>query len=128
MEIFYLLKRFKKLKVPRKKKRKNKKISYKDYSRMCKFKFKAENYPLEFDISMIERYGWYGYNNSNGLSHDHMFSISNGWKEDIPPRIMRHPANCKLMLYEENQQKGNKSSINLQELLKKIKEWNKKYK
>jgi len=96
---------------------------------MCKFKFDVEFYPNEFNLNLINENGWYNnHQNPNGVSRDHMFSISNGWKMNIPPRILRHPANCKLMLFEENNKKGGRSSINIDELLRKINMWDKKYK
>jgi hypothetical protein len=108
--------------------KKNSKISYKEYRESCRFKFEINNFPDEFDLDFIEIHGWYTADNLNGVSRDHMLSISYGWKNEIPPRIMRHPANCQLMLYQSNQDKGWRSSINLQNLKERIKTWNKKYK
>jgi len=104
------------------------KISYKEYSQMCRFKFNFQDYPQEFNINLIQQYGWYNRDNPNGISRDHMISISYGWKKNISPKIIRHPANCQLMLYEHNKDKGWRSSINLNELLTRIRDWNKKYK
>lgn len=95
---------------------------------MCRFRFKLEEYPNEFDIKLIEIFGWYNKDNPNGVSRDHMLSISYGWKRDIPPRIIRHPANCKLMLYENNLEKGWRSSINYSKLMNRISDWDRKYK
>ena len=123
-----MLKKFNKPKTPHRIK-KRKKITYKDYSRMCKFTFDVEKYPKEFELNLIDDYGWYlNKNNPNGVSRDHMLSISYGWKKDISPKIIGHPANCQLMLFEDNHEKAWKSSIELSELIYRIEAWDKKYK
>jgi len=109
---------------------------YKDkvqYRKNCQFCFCLNEYPDEFDFSLIEKYGWYSASNkggnTNGVSRDHMYSISDGWKNKISPLIISHPANCKLLRHEENFFKKNKnSSISLEYLEKRILEWNEKYK
>ena len=75
----------------------------------------------------LEESGWYSGKNKTGLTRDHRLSISYGWKRDIPPKIIKHPANCQLMHYHENSQKGWRSSLNYKELLDRIKIWEKKY-
>jgi len=118
--------KFRRRTMPRRKK--ISKLTYKEYSQMCRFKFTLEEYPKEFDLNLIKEYGWYNKDNPNGVSRDHMLSISYGWKRNIPPRIIKHPANCQLMLYETNRDKGWRSSLNLGKLLERIKDWNRKYK
>lgn len=110
--------------------RKNKisKLTYKKYKQQCRFKFEIEDFPQEFNLGLIDEHGWYNDHNMNGASRDHMLSISYGWKRDISPRIIRHPANCQIMLYEENRQKAWRSSLNMGKLLERIKVWNRKYK
>ena len=95
---------------------------------MCRFKFDVENFPDEFNLNLINIFGWFGTENPNGLTHDHMLSISYGWKRDISPKIISHPANCQLMLYEENIEKSSNSSLSIEDLLLRIKEWDDKYK
>ena len=113
-------------KTPRRKK--ISKLTYKEYSQMCRFKFDLTDYPKEFELSLIKENGWYSKENPKGASRDHMLSISYGWKRNISPKIIKHPANCQLMLYETNADKGWRSSLNLGKLLERIKEWNRKYK
>jgi hypothetical protein len=121
-----LLKKFKRPKVPFKKKRK---LKYKDYKRMCKFIFNVVDYPKEFNLKLIDNFGWYNNNkNPNGISRDHMFSIRDGWINNISPKIIRHPANCKLMMFEDNNKKGPNSSLDFETLVKRINTWDKKYK
>ena len=87
--------------------------------------------PEEFDFELIKRYGWYKAknhgNNLTGISRDHMVSIKYGFEHNVDPKIISHPANCKLMIHSENVRKYNKCSITLEELLVRIENWNKKY-
>ena len=115
----------------RKKYHRKKLSNYKNYRLDCHFNFSLNDYPEEFDFSLIEKYGWYSAsnhgNNLNGISRDHMFSISEGFKQNIDPQIIKHPANCKLMKHTDNSKKWGKSSLNINELKNRIEIWNKKY-
>lgn len=98
----------------------------------CNFKFSLNDYPDEFDFSLIEKYGWYSptnkKNNLDGVSRDHMFSIKEGFEQGIDPKLLSHPANCKLMIHNENVSKNKTSSISIIELLQRIETFDKKYK
>ena len=98
------------------------------YKHNCSFKFSLNDYPNYFDFSLIEKYGWYSAtnrgNNLNGVSRDHMISIEYGFKNNIPPEIISHPANCQLLQHRKNKLKGTKCDITLEELLEKINDWN----
>ncbi len=63
----------------------------------------------------------------NGISRDHMLSVSEGYKQKINPLLLAHPANCKLLRHNDNISKGFKCSINIEELKEKINEWELKY-
>lgn len=52
-----------------------------------------------------------------------MFSVKEGFVLNVDPEIMKHPANCKLMIHSENISKNDKSTITLDELLERIKQW-----
>lgn len=99
------------------------------YRQRCNFDFDFDinNYPDKFDLTLIKKYGWYSPknkgNNLNGVSKDHMLSVSEGFKLGIDPDIVKHPANCRVMLHKENQSKREKSSITLDHLLERIKNW-----
>lgn len=94
----------------------------KNYKKECKFKFKIIDFPNEFNLQLIEKYGWYspsnGRNNLNGVSRDHMISVMEGFNNNIDPKILSHPANCQLMRHNDNISKNNKSSISVEELKK----------
>ena len=103
--------------------RKNSDI-YKSYKNYCKFRFNLADYPDEFDFSLIRENGWYSptnkKNNLGGVSRDHMLSVKEGFELGIDPKLLAHPANCKLMIHTENISKSNNSSITLEELLERI--------
>lgn len=103
----------------------------KKYRSKCSFKFSLNDFPNEFDFSLIEKYGWYSAanrgNNLNGISRDHMISIMYGFKNEIPAEIISHPANCRLMQHKDNVSKYDKCSLTIKELLENIAIWDKKY-
>jgi len=105
------------------------------YYRNCEFNFNVYNFPDEFDLSLLENYGWYsnfGYNsrkpkNLGGISKDHMISKNFGWLNKIDTYLISHPANCQLLRHVDNIRKGKKNSITLEELKERINIWNSKY-
>lgn len=101
------------------------------YRSQAKFKFALNSYPNEFEFNLIKESGWYKASNHGdnlkGISRDHMFSVDEGYKQGIDPYLISHPANCKLMKHEDNFKKLTKCSITLDELQKRINEWNSKY-
>lgn len=108
------------------------KIDYYDFYRMeCRFNFSVFDFPNEFDLHLVEEYGWYSptnkRNNLKGISKDHMYSVMDGYLNKIPVEIISHPANCKLLLFSDNSKKKNNSSISIEQLNKRIIDWNLKY-
>jgi len=105
---------------------------YKFYRPLCEFKFSLSNYKKEFNFSLIDKFGWYSpknkKNNLNGIARDHLFSVNDGFLLKVDPKIISHPANCRLVLQKENQHKRAKSEITLNQLMNRIDIWNKKYK
>ncbi len=97
------------------------------YSYQCRFTFSISKYPQLFDYAadLIKEYGWYSAsnkgNNLSGCSRDHLYSINDGFKNNVDPKIMSHPINCKIIPHRINQSKNKKSDITLTELLEKIK-------
>lgn len=114
-------------------KRKKSNISeYKAYKSDTNFKFNLSDYPDEFDFSLIREHGWYSPSNKNnnlgGVSRDHMLSVREGFELGIDVKVISHPANCKLMIHNQNISKNKKSSITLEELMERINLFNNKYK
>lgn len=97
------------------------------YRTECRFVFGLSRYPGRFDGGLIEQYGWYSAanrgGNINGVNRDHRFSVRDGFRNGIPPALMRHPANCQLMRHHDNQKKKSGSCITQEELLNGIMEW-----
>ena len=106
-------------------------LIYSSYKSSTKFKFNLADYETEFDFSLIKEHGWYSPTNKNnnlgGISRDHMLSVREGFDLGINPKLLAHPANCKLMIHNENVSKHKKSSITYEELLERIKYFNEKY-
>ncbi len=104
---------------------------YKKYKQDTIFKFSLNDYPDYFEFELIEKHGWYSptnkNNNLNGVSRDHMLSVNEGFHLGIDPFLLAHPANCKLMIHNDNISKNKRSSITLNELLKRIEEFELKY-
>lgn len=59
-------------------------------------------------------------NNLNGVSRDHMLSVAEAFKLGMDPAVVKHPANCRLILHRKNQQKRSNSIITKNELLERI--------
>ncbi|GHU69963.1 hypothetical protein FACS1894184_14770 [Clostridia bacterium] len=51
-----------------------------------------------------------------GYVIDHMYSVADGYRNKIPPVIISHPSNLRLVTVRENSVKGDKSIISLDEL------------
>ena len=112
--------------------RKNRDL-YLNYKSDSSFKFSLNEYPDEFDFSLIEKYGWYSPSNSKkpnigGVSRDHMISVKEGFKLGFDAKLLAHPANCQLMVHSDNISKNKKSSLTIEELTVRINEWDLKYK
>ena len=106
------------------------------YYAAARFKFNVYHYLEEFDLSLIDQHGWYtcpglkrkGHpKNILGVSRDHIISISYGFANGIDPKIIAHPANCRVMLHSENKTKQSKCDLTITQLLKRIDIWNQKH-
>lgn len=106
------------------------------YYAAARFKFNVFHYPTEFDLPLLQTYNWYScpgkkrkhdIKNVDGVSRDHLISVSYGFANNIDPKIISHPANCALILHKENKKKHSKCAISLPELLLRIAAWDQKY-
>lgn len=106
--------------------------NYYVYRRKCNFLFALNCFPDEFDFSLINKFGWYKPknkgNNLGGVSRDHMISVKYGYENNISPKIISHPANCKLMVHNDNIRKYISNDFNMEMLQRRIDDWNIKYK
>ena len=99
----------------------------KHYVYACRFKFSISQFPLWFDGDLINKHGWYstpgsrkGVRNLNGVSRDHLVSIDYGFRNNISPAIISHPANCSLVQHKDNQRKRTSCAMSVEELMLKI--------
>jgi hypothetical protein len=87
----------------------------------CRFNFNVYDYPTCFDLKLLEEYGWYTAsnrgNNLDGISRDHSYSVREGFRNNIDPKIISHPANCVLMRQNENSKKKTKCNITIGEFV-----------
>lgn len=101
------------------------------YRLRCSFRFSLNDFPEEFDFSLVEKHGWYKAanrgNNLRGISRDHIVSVKYGFLNNIDPHIIAHPANCQLMQHHKNIGKHTKCNLTIDELLKKIEVWDTRY-
>jgi hypothetical protein len=101
------------------------------YRQRCCFQFSLNDYPNEFDFSLVERYGWYKAKNRgdnlNGVSRDHIISVKHGYINNIDPNLISHPANCQLLRHNDNVSKLDKCGMTIDDLIQKIKKWDTKY-
>lgn len=89
-----------------------------------KFTFNIYEYPDLFDLSLIEKYGWYSVGgkskkpiNKYGCSRDHKVSINDAISNGYDPYYIKHPLNCDLMLHADNKKKHYRSSISYEDLV-----------
>jgi hypothetical protein len=106
----------------------NCRVNYYQYYRpSCEFDFNINDYRHKFDFSLVNEYGWYSPknkgNNLNGVSRDHIYSVKDGFLNKIAPEIIKHPANCKILKHLDNNRKGYKSLITIEELQERINNW-----
>ena len=98
------------------------------YLKECDFKFDTKLFPYIPNYELIKEYGWYNSTkNKNGVTRDHKISKMYGFKHNIGPKLIRHPANCEFMLIKDNSYKRINCSITIEQLLEDIKIWNEKY-
>jgi hypothetical protein len=92
----------------------------------CKFQFipYSETKIMGFELLLI--HGIYHQTlNPDGMTRDHMYSIFDGWRNAVDPKIISHPANCQFMSHSSNSSKNNSSSISLLGLKTRIAHWDK---
>jgi hypothetical protein len=102
------------------------------YYKLSAFKFNVYKFPKLFDLELLTKNGWYSCpgqkrklkdKNTSGVSRDHLYSVSMGLKNKVHPLLISHPANCQLMLHQDNKIKHDQCSITLDELVARILEF-----
>ena len=103
------------------------------YSYQCRFTFSLSQYPDWFTYAseLITKFGWYSAsnkgNNLTGCSRDHLYSVYDGFINNVSPLLLSHPANCEIVPHRHNQIKHKSSKITLNELLLRIQKFEERY-
>ena len=96
------------------------------YYAECKFNFPDDLLPYTKSSDLIGQYPWYNphYPKENGLTKDHMISRNYGYEHNIDTYLISHPANCEIMLRDDNSSKQEKCSISIDQLIERVEWWN----
>lgn len=90
------------------------------------FTFNVYHYPDLFDLNLLVRYKWRcSKTNPNGITRDHRVSVNEAIRNGYDPYYIKHPLNCELMLFNENNRKRHNSSITYEELVRLVDMWEK---
>lgn len=112
------------LKLSASKRERNFDSDYSMYRHLSKFTFGISEYARLPGLDLAKFNGWYHpLNNPNGAVRDHKLSVKYGFEHNIPPYILRHPANCEILSHKTNCAKGSKCSISLESLCIAIDSW-----
>lgn len=91
------------------------------------FTFNVFHYPDLFDLEFVKEIGFRNSNsNPNGVTRDHKISVNEAIRNNYDPYYIKHPLNCELMLFEENNKKKTKCSITYEELVLQVNQYNNK--
>ena len=78
------------------------------------------------DTTLLANYGVFNSKtNTKGCVRDHMFGRSKGFALSVPPILLRHPANCEVVLHSTNVKKATSGDVtkSLDQLIKDIEEY-----
>jgi hypothetical protein len=96
------------------------------YKAACSFKFKPYQYHNIAGYNLLLENGVFNpQTNKDGVVRDHIVSKEFGWRNQISPEIISHPANCQFISNTDNSKKGADCDLSLEELLLRIKNWDK---
>lgn len=94
------------------------------YRKECAFKFNIADYPNLIGFDDFLKYGIFNTKtNTIGMCRDHIVSIEYGWRNEIDPKLISHPANCQLLSNIENISKGADCWMTVEQLQSKIDDW-----
>ena len=88
------------------------------------FTFNVFHYPDLFDLDFVKEVGFRNTTtNPNGVTRDHRISVNEAIRNNYDPYYIKHPLNCELMLFEENNKKKTNCSITYDELTRIVNEY-----
>lgn len=90
------------------------------------FTFNVFHFPELFDLALITTYGFRdNKTNPNGITRDHKVSVNDAVRNNYDPYYIKHPMNCQLMFFNDNNKKKTKSSITYEEMIKLVDDFDK---
>lgn len=91
------------------------------------FTFNVFQYPELFDLSLITTYGFRdNKTNPNGITRDHKISVNDAIRYNYDPYYIKHPMNCELMFFNDNNKKKTNSSITYEQLIELVNNYDNK--
>ncbi|GBG14296.1 uncharacterized protein NMK_1870 [Novimethylophilus kurashikiensis] len=78
------------------------------------------------ELALLRKYGMWSYNNTSGITRDHKISVASAIKNGYDPYYIKHPMNCELMPWADNNRKKTKSSLTYEELVRLVLEYDAK--
>ncbi len=91
------------------------------------FTFSLSKYPDLFNQynNMLKEHGMWSYSNTAGVTRDHKVSVNEAIRYGYDPYYIKHPVNCELMSWVDNNKKKTKSSISYDMLKHLVNEYDK---
>jgi hypothetical protein len=94
------------------------------YWAACKFKFSNTDIEKIPGFPLLKQYGMYHpVKNLNGVSRDHIISISDAYNNGYDSKYIGHAANCRFMLHSDNMKKHSNSMLTYDELIDRVEYW-----
>ncbi len=93
------------------------------YRKACAFTFDVYKLPKIQGYELLKTHKFQQLNNGNSIHRDHMVSVAYGFANNIDPKVISHPANCHIMLADDNVKKNSACSITLEQLEERISIW-----
>jgi hypothetical protein len=91
------------------------------YYKNCEFKFNSYKQTNIPGYNLLLEYGFYNsVKNKNGVCRDHIISKDFGYKNNIDPELISHPANCQYLRHTDNVRKSNACGLTIDELIERI--------
>ena len=84
-----------------------------EYIEFKKYRRKVYYWTSKNNLTLLENYNK---RSKDGYHLDHKYSIAEGFKNKVPPKIIGNISNLEFLLYTENIKKGTKCSITLEKL------------
>lgn len=97
---------------------------YSRYGRaLYQFCFNVYLHPDLVDLSILDDNEWKSRDNFNGVTRDHKVSVNEAIRNGYDPFYIKHPLNCELMLFTDNNEKNTNSSMEYSELVRIVNEY-----